>query len=129
MSTENKKLVWVEDDKLMIDLIDRKFSGKGFVLVNVSDGESAVKTIEQEMPDLIVLDIILPNINGFEILESLKKNNNTKNIPVIIFSNLGSDEDVEKAKKLGAVKFLVKAVTDLEDVRKEIVATIEGNKK
>jgi CheY-like chemotaxis protein len=120
-----KKLLWIEDDELMIDLIDRKFSGKDFDLVNVNSGKVAVKTIEREMPDVIVLDLILPEVDGFEILDILKKNDKTKNIPIILFSNLGSDEDIEKGQRLGAAKFLVKANADLDDVRREIMTVIE----
>jgi CheY-like chemotaxis protein len=72
--------------------------------------------VGEEVPDIILLDLLLPGLSGYEVLEKLRANNDTKTTPVIVFSNLGQKEDVEKAKGLGANDFLIKANFSLDDV-------------
>ena len=80
------------------------------------DGETALGIATEEKPNLILLDLLLPGLNGFQVLEKIKAEDSLKNIPVIIFSNLGQREDIEKAKQLGADDFLIKANFTLDDV-------------
>ncbi len=115
-----KKIMWVEDDKFLSDIIARKLGTLGCKLLHATDGEEALKTAEKELPDVILLDILLSGIDGFEILKRLKENPKTRAIPVIMLSNLGQKEDVEKGKKLGAVRFLVKAMVTLDEIVAEI---------
>jgi DNA-binding response OmpR family regulator len=91
------------------ELIVRKLSDDGFVTVEAVDGEEGIKKVKEEKPDLILLDLILPSIDGFEVLSQIKKDENLKSIPVIILSNLGQKEEVEKGLKMGAVDYLIKA--------------------
>jgi len=89
------------------------------------DGETGLRLVGTEKPDLILLDITLPKLNGFEVLEKLKKNPETKKIPVIILTNLEKIEDVDKAIGLGAMTYLVKAQYKLEDVIEKIKNAIK----
>jgi DNA-binding response OmpR family regulator len=104
-----KKILVIEDDKFLRELIVRKLSDDGFVTVEAVDGEEGIKKVKEEKPDLILLDLILPSIDGFEVLSQIKKDENLKSIPVIILSNLGQKEEVEKGLKMGAVDYLIKA--------------------
>ncbi len=121
---EGRKVMWVEDDKFLSDIISRKLSGEKCVLIHSAEGEGALKLAEKEKPDIILLDILLPGIDGFEILTRLKANASTKNIPVILLSNLGQQSDVDKGEKLGAEKFLIKATVTLDEIISEMKAVI-----
>lgn len=104
-----KKILIVEDDKFLRELVKRKLIAEGLEVVEATDGEEAVKKVKQEKPNLVLLDLILPNIDGFEVLAEIKNEETTKNIPVIILSNLGQREEIEKGLKLGAIDYMVKA--------------------
>jgi len=104
-----KKILIIEDDRFLRELMSRKLLSLQFDVAVAVDGEEGLEKIKSEMPDVVLLDLILPGINGFEVLENAKKNPVTAKIPVIILSNLGQSEDIEKGLKLGAEDFLVKA--------------------
>ena len=123
-SLEGKKIVWVEDDQLLNDIIARKLAIAKCVFFHAGEGEEALRIISEEMPDIIMLDIILPKMDGFEILRRLKKDPKIKNIPVILLSNLGQESDIEKGKNLGAARFLIKAIVtpnEIFDQMKEVI--------
>ena len=104
-----KKIIIIEDDKFLRELIARKLVQEGYKALESVDGEDGLKKIKDEKPDLILLDLLLPNIDGFEVLERVKADQSLGSIPVIIISNLGQKEDIERALKLGAVDYMVKA--------------------
>lgn len=99
----------VEDDKFLRELISQKLVKEGYNISQAVDGEEGLKKAKEEKPDLVLLDLILPGIDGFEVLARIKEDGEAAKVPVIILSNLGQKEDVEKGLKLGAVDFLVKA--------------------
>ena len=99
----------IEDDKFLRGLISRKLDKEGYEVEEAVDGENGFKKIKEKKPDLILLDLILPGMDGFEVLERTKQNPETAPIPVIILSNLGQEEDIEKGLRLGAAAYLVKA--------------------
>lgn len=103
------KILVVEDDKFLRELISQKVGGEGYEVVEAVDGEEGVEKVSKERPDLILLDLILPGMDGFEVLRKVKGEEATKDIPVIIISNLGQKEDVDKGMGLGAVDYLIKA--------------------
>lgn len=103
------KVLVVEDDKFSRELINRKLQSENFETVLAVDGEVALDLVEKERPDIILLDLILPGINGFEVLAKIKENEKLKEIPVIILSNLGQKDDIDKGMNLGATDYLVKA--------------------
>ncbi len=103
------KILIIEDDKFLRELINRKLQSMDFETVSAIDGEGGLELTGKEKPDIILLDLILPGINGFEVLAKIKGNEATSSIPVIILSNLGQKDDIEKGMNLGAVDYLVKA--------------------
>jgi len=120
-----KKILIVEDDNFMQKSLSFTLKEEGYEIIVASDGEVAILKLEKEKPDLILLDIILPKIDGFEVLEKLKDKKATKDIPVIILSNLGQKDDVEKGLSLGADGYIIKAHFKLEDVVKRIKLILE----
>lgn len=105
----SKKILIIEDDKFLRELIARKLTDEGFDISEAVDGEEGIKKIKEKKPDLVLLDLILPSIDGFEVLSRMKKDEAVSSIPVIILSNLGQKEEVEKGLKLGADDYLIKA--------------------
>jgi len=104
-----KKILIIEDDKFLRELIAQKLLKEDFEVSEAIDGEEGIKKITEEKPNLILLDLILPGIDGFEVLSRMKEDSILSSIPVIILSNLGQKEDVERGLKLGAVDYLIKA--------------------
>lgn len=109
MSDNKKTILVVEDDKFLRDLIAQKLLKEGFDVIEAVDGEQGVEKIAEEKPDLVLLDLILPGIDGFEVLSKTKENPALVDIPVIVLSNLGQKDDIEKGLNLGAVDYLIKA--------------------
>jgi DNA-binding response OmpR family regulator len=105
----SKKILIIEDDKFLRELITRKLLEAGFETSEALDGEEGLKKIKEEKPELVLLDLILPGIDGFEVLSRMGEDPDLKSIPVIILSNLGQREDVERGLKMGAVDYLIKA--------------------
>lgn len=104
-----KKILIIEDDKFLRELIGQKLLKEGYDIVEAVDGEKGIKSIKDEKPDLILLDLILPGMDGFEVLTKIKEDAGVAQIPVIILSNLGQKDDIEKGLKMGAVDYLIKA--------------------
>jgi len=104
-----KTILVIEDDKFLRELISRKLTGEGFDVLEAVDGEEGIKKIKEGKPDLVLLDLILPSIDGFEVLTRVRDDPAVSSIPIIILSNLGQREEVEKGLKLGAIDYLIKA--------------------
>ena len=104
-----KKILIIEDDKFLRELIGQKLLKEGYDIVEAVDGEKGIKTIKDEKPDLVLLDLILPGMDGFEVLTKIKEDAGIADIRVIILSNLGQKDDIEKGLKMGAVDYLIKA--------------------
>jgi DNA-binding response OmpR family regulator len=104
-----KNILIVEDDRFLRELIARKLVKEDFNISEAIDGEEGIKKIKEEKPDLVLLDLILPGIDGFEVMSKMREDPSITRIPVIILSNLGQREDVERGLKLGAVDYLIKA--------------------
>lgn len=104
------KIALIEDDALLVRMYQKKLESDGFEVVTAEDGKSGLDLIAKEKPDLVLLDIMMPVMNGFEVLEQLKKEESTKKIPVVILTNLGTDEeDANKGLELGAIAYLIKS--------------------
>ena len=108
-SGSSHRVLIVEDDKFLRDLIVQKMQKEGFDVLQAIDGEEGVKVVKENPVHLILLDLILPGIDGFEVLKRIKEDPSTASIPVIILSNLGQKEDVERGLRLGAQDYLIKA--------------------
>jgi len=103
-----KRILIIEDDKFLLKLYSDKLKREGFEVSMAISGEEGLGKVEREKPDLVLLDIILPQKNGFDILGEIKLNKETKNIPVIILTNLGQESDIKIGLDLGAADYLVK---------------------
>jgi len=103
------KILVIEDDKFLRELVTQKLSREGYDVQEAVDGEDGVRKAKEVKPDIILLDLILPGIDGFEVLVKIKEDSNLEGVPVVILSNLGQRDDVERGLKLGAVDFLIKA--------------------
>lgn len=115
----------IEDDKFLRELIAEKLTKEGYKTSEAIDGEEGIKKIRDEKPDLILLDLILPGIDGFEVLSRMEKEPSIARIPVIILSNLGQREDVERGLKMGAVDYLIKAHFTPREVIDKIKAVLK----
>jgi len=116
------KLLWVEDDKLIGTILAKKLVTAGFDLFHAKNGEEALEALKTSKPDAIVVDLLLPGMSGFEILQKIKMDPAFKDIPMMVLSNLSKPSDIEKARVLGAKKFLVKAATSLDQIVEEVKA-------
>lgn len=114
------KILVVEDEKPMSSILGKELKKLDHEVEFAYDGAEAVKKAETINPDLILLDLILPKINGFEVLEKVKADSSISSIPVIILSNLGTDEDIKHAMKLGAVDYYVKAQHPLLEIVEKV---------
>lgn len=99
----------VEDDVFLADLYRTKFSLDGFNVLMAYDGEKGLETVKKKLPDVILLDLVLPKLSGFAVLEGIKKDKKISSIPVILLTNLSQKSDVEKGLKMGANDYLIKA--------------------
>ena len=120
-----KNILIIEDDKFLRELIVRKVINEGFDASEAIGGEEGIKKIKEEKPDMVLLDLILPGMDGFEVLSLMKEDSALSSIPVIILSNLGQKEDIEKAMKMGATDYLIKA----HFTPSEIIEKIKANLK
>jgi DNA-binding response OmpR family regulator len=108
--TDKKQIVLlVEDDEMLHSMYTQKFTKEGYDVLSGYTGAEGVQLAEEKNPDIILLDIIMPKMDGFAALKKLKKNKITADIPVILLTNLGQEEDIRKGKELGAVDYFIKA--------------------
>lgn len=104
------KILLVDDDPLLVRMYQKKLENDGYSVATADDGDVALTQVSAFKPDLILLDVMMPRVNGFQVLTRLKENQETSNIPVILLTNVsGSDEDINRGLELGAVAYLVKA--------------------
>lgn len=122
MAEEDKKIkvILVEDDEFLSRVLSFRLKDDGFDVVTVDNGAAAFDIIKKEKPNIVLLDLLLPQKDGFQILAELKQDAIAKEIPVVILSNLGQQTDVDKGLGLGAVDYLVKANFSIKDIVKKI---------
>ena len=120
-----KKILIIEDEASLRNTMADFLNEENFKAIGAEDGEIGIQLAKKELPDLILLDIILPKKDGFEVLTELKNDESTKKIPVILLTNLESPEDVEKAFAKGITTYLVKSNYKLEDIVKKIKETLK----
>lgn len=125
MTKENIHVFLVEDDPLITKLIAGEVTKKGWTIDNDPAGTDAVSKMKAKLPDIILLDLMLPGVDGMSILKDVKAQAELKDIPVLMLSNLAEADKIEESRNLGAVKFLMKATSSMST----IVAEIEANVK
>ena len=105
-------LLLVEDDALLTRLYQKRFTKDGHTVIMAKDGEEGLELIEKEQPDLVLLDIMMPKLSGFEMLERIKANPATRSVPVVILTNLAAEDEQTRAFELGAVAYIIKSNND-----------------
>jgi CheY-like chemotaxis protein len=105
----SRTIVLVDDDTLTTQLYKNGLQQAGFTVFEAADGTEALRIVQQAGPDLVLLDLVMPGLDGFEVLKTMKSDPQLQRIPVVILSNLSSDADEERARALGATDFIVKA--------------------
>jgi len=120
------KIMIVEDDPTLRDIYTTRFGAEGYDVVSASDGELALSTAVKERPDLILLDIMMPKISGFDVLDILRATPETKDTKIIVMSALSQTADIEKGKNLGANAYLVKSQVTLSEVVEKVKAVLNS---
>ncbi len=111
-----KKILVIEDDHFLSSLMKARLEKEGFSAIQAFDGEEAFSYLKQNKPDLIIMDLIMPKVSGFELLENISVDPQISRIPVMILSNLGQESDIQKVKRLGATQYFVKVKTSIDDL-------------
>ena len=119
------KILFIEDEPKILELYTLKFQNEGFFVIQAKHGKEGLKLAKKEKPDLILLDIILPKMDGFEVLKKIKLDKSTANIPVVLLTNLGEHRDMQEGRRLGALDYLVKANYTPAEVVKKVEAYLE----
>ncbi len=125
-SASKKKLILVaEDDTFYAKIYQSKLTAEGFEVEIASNGDQAIEFIAGRMPDILLLDLIMPEKDGFQTLEELRNNQRTKDLKVIVLSNLGQEEDIKKAKAYGVLDYIVKTDISIQDLVKVIKDSLQ----
>jgi len=121
-----KKILLIEDEEIMVDLLQKKLAKEGYEISLARDGEEGLKMMREmePKPNLILLDIIMPKMGGFEVMEEMNKDKGLKKIPVVVISNSGQPVELDRAQKLGAKDWLIKTEFDPQEVIDKVVKQI-----
>jgi DNA-binding response OmpR family regulator len=125
MPEDMKKIMVIEDDRFLSSLIKARLEKEGFTVLQSFDGEEAIKALRADKPDLVILDIIMPKVTGFEVLQMISITPGFEKIPVVILSNLAQDSDIQKARQLGAREYFVKVKISIDDLIGKIKTLVE----
>lgn len=129
MPKQKPKVLMIEDDRFLRKIYRDKLTRAGFEFIEAINGIEGTNKVLSEKPDLVLLDLILPRKNGFDVLIDMKRNPNTKKIPVIILSNLGQESDVKRGLALGAQDYFVKTEVSLSEVVDKVKEWLLRTKK
>lgn len=123
-----KKILIVDDDDLVVRMYKKKFENEGYEVHTARDGEEGLQSVRSSVPDLMLLDVMMPRANGIEVLKKIKEDPHTRNIPVLILTNMGnSDAEVEKIIGLGASAYIVKANKKPSEIVSQVKEILRGN--
>jgi DNA-binding response OmpR family regulator len=126
MAETKGKILIIEDDRYISKMYQLKLSLEGYDVQVAENGREGVDKVKEFMPDIILLDILMPELDGFEVLKIVKSDDATKDIPVLVMSNLGQEDHVEKGMKLGAIGYIVKSQYTPSKVVEKIKSVIDG---
>lgn len=122
------KILIIEDDRFVRKAYEAKLTSAGFAVITAIDGGEAIELTKTEKPDLVLLDLMLPVVSGFEYLRVIKENPETKGIPIIIISNLGQEEDVQRGLEMGVDAYFIKAKVKVEEMVEKIKELVAKKK-
>ncbi|MDX9893595.1 MAG: response regulator [Patescibacteria group bacterium] len=128
MAQKKVKILVVEDEAFLLDLYETRLEQEGYEVIKANNGAEGLSLAQLELPKLILLDILMPQVDGYEMLGSLKQGEKTKNIPVIIFSNLSQREEIEKGLELGANDFIIKTSVTPSEMVDKVKSFLKRNK-
>lgn len=120
MADETKKILIIEDDRFLSFLMKARLEKEGFTVLQAFDGEEGLGILKQEAPNLIILDLIMPKVTGFEVLKTISITPQLSRVPVVIVSNLAQDSDIEKAKSFGVKAYFIKVKISIDDLVEKI---------
>lgn len=120
MENKKRQILIIEDDEFLRETLVRKFKKLGYRVSESITGEDGLEVLKTAAPDIIILDLILPGIDGFEVLKKIKEDERVLRIPVFILSNFGSQEDIERGLNLGAEDYVIKTNVSPSDVIKKV---------
>jgi CheY-like chemotaxis protein len=126
MGGHAKRILLVDDDRFLRKAAEATLRRHGFAVSTAVDGEDALRQVGREIPDLILLDLIMPKLQGFEVLRLLKQDPDTQQIPVIVLSNLGQESDVRQALEGGAVAYFIKSNLSLQELVSRVQENLKG---
>lgn len=124
-SAKKIDILIIEDDKFYINIFKAKFNDEGYEIIIAQNGLEGLEAAKKVTPRLVLLDLIMPKKDGFSTLQDLRADKRFKNIPIIVLSNLGQDDDIQKAKSLGATDYMVKANMSLREVVEKVNEYLE----
>lgn len=119
-----KKILIVEDEDIIADLVQKKLNQEGYEVSRAADGVEGLEKMKEIKPDLILLDIIMPRMGGFEVMKEMNKTPKLKRIPVIVISNSGQPVELEQAKRLGAGDWLIKTEFNPQEVVDKVIKQV-----
>lgn len=106
----------IEDDRFLSSLLKARLEKESFTVLQAFDGEEALKLLKTEVPTLVILDLVMPKVNGFEVLQTISVTPQLEKVPVVILSNLAQDSDIQKAHDLGAKEYFIKVKVSIDDL-------------
>ncbi|KKR09804.1 MAG: hypothetical protein UT37_C0010G0009 [Parcubacteria group bacterium GW2011_GWA2_39_18] len=124
----NKKILFIEDEKNLQEILGQALKQHGFEVKEALNGQDGLDLVAKFDPDLILLDLILPKVSGFEVLEKIKNDETTKKIPIIILTNLENSSDIQRVLELGAFDYLVKSNYSLNEIIQKIEGALDKQK-
>lgn len=122
MANEPKKIMIIEDDRFLSSLVKARLEKEGLGVIQAFNGEEAIELLNKEHPAVIVLDLIMPKVTGFEVMQMISITPQLDKVPVIVLSNLAQDSDIAKAQQLGAKEYFVKVKVSIDDLVNKIKA-------
>ena len=124
-----RTILLVEDEELLANILKQRLEKEGFNVVLARDGEEALNILKDAKPDLLLLDIILPKVSGFELMSKLQEDPRYAKVPIVVVSNLGQEGDIKKGEMLGAIGYFVKAHLSIEELVERVKKFLEESKK
>lgn len=129
MATKKYKILLAEDDQFLVKALKDKFERTGFLIVTLNNGNEVLPQIKKEKPDLLLLDVMMPGKNGFDVVEEIKLEGEFKEIPIVIISNLGQESDIKKGAELGVMDYIVKSDLSISGVVEKVKECLTKVKK
>lgn len=123
------KILFIEDDPLIVKIYTTRLSADGYEVLSAENGEAGLKIAEESLPDLVVLDIMMPKMDGFGVLEKLRHHPKFTKVPILVYSNLAKEEEMARAEKMGATEFIVKANLSPTEMIEKIKHYLNKNAK